>query len=66
MAIKAFLENTFDGHTIELLLNQMKYNYIQLSKELVYDRSGKGKPEINHSRTNKENLYKKFRTCVKK
>ena len=47
LAIKAFLENPFDGHTIEPLLNQMIDNCIQLPKELVYDRSGKGKSEIN-------------------
>jgi IS5 family transposase len=47
LAIKAFLENPFDGHTIEPLLNQMEYNNIGLPKELAYDRAGKGKAEIN-------------------
>jgi len=47
LAIKAFLDNPFDGHTIEPLLNQMKNNKIQLPKELAYDRGGKGKTEIN-------------------
>jgi IS5 family transposase len=47
LAINAFLENLFDGHTIEPLLNQMTDNDIQLPQELVYDRSGKGKSEIN-------------------
>lgn len=46
-AIKAFLENPFDGHTIEPLLNQMNNNEIKLPQELVYDRGGKGKTEIN-------------------
>jgi IS5 family transposase len=46
-AIKGFLENPFDGHTIEPLLNQMRGNGIPLPKELAYDRSGKGKSEIN-------------------
>ena len=46
LAIRAFLENLYDGHTIEPLLNQMKTNEISLPKELAYDRSGKGKPEI--------------------
>jgi IS5 family transposase len=47
LAIKGFLENPFDGHTIEPLLNQMETNKINLPKELVYDRGGKGNSEIN-------------------
>ena len=47
LAIEAFLENPFDGHTIEPLLNQMKINEIALPKELAYDRAGKGQPQIN-------------------
>ena len=46
VAIKGFLENPFDGHTIEPLLNQMEYNGLQLPKELAYDRGGKGKSQI--------------------
>ena len=46
LAVKAFLENPYDGHTIEPLLNQMEVNKIELPKELVYDRGGKGKSEI--------------------
>lgn len=46
-AIKAFLENPFDGHTIEPLLDQMNNNELKLPQELVYDRGGKGKTEIN-------------------
>ena len=46
LAIKAFLENPFDGHKIEPLLNQMTDNEIALPKELAYDRGGKGKSEI--------------------
>lgn len=46
-AIKAFVDNPFDGHTIEPLLNQMIDNKLKLPKELVYDRGGKGKSEIN-------------------
>jgi IS5 family transposase len=46
LAIKAFLDNPFDGHTIEPLLNQMENNGIPLPKELAYDRGGKGKTEI--------------------
>jgi IS5 family transposase len=47
LAIKGFLENPFDGHTIDPLLNQMKENGLNLPKELAYDRGGKGKSEIN-------------------
>jgi IS5 family transposase len=47
LAIQAFLENPFDGHTIEPLLHQMENNKINLPKELVYDRGAKGKSEIN-------------------
>jgi IS5 family transposase len=46
LATKGFLENIYDGHTIEPLLNQMETNGIPLPKELVYDRGGKGKTEI--------------------
>ena len=46
LAIKGFLGNPFDGHTIEPLLNQMKNNELQLPKELAYDRGGKGQKEI--------------------
>lgn len=45
-AIKAFLGNPFDGHTIEPLLEQMENNKLKLPEELVYDRGGKGKSEI--------------------
>jgi len=46
LAVQAFLENPFDGHTIEPLLQQMENNKIQLPKELAYDRGGKGKTQI--------------------
>ena len=46
LAIKAFIDNPFDGHTIEPLLDQMENNKLQLPKELAYDRGGKGKSEI--------------------
>jgi IS5 family transposase len=46
VAIKGFLENPFDGHTIEPLFNQMEKNNLQLPEELVYDRGGKGKTQI--------------------
>jgi IS5 family transposase len=47
LAIKAFLENPFDGHTIAPLFNQMKTNELNLPEELTYDRGGKGKTEID-------------------
>jgi IS5 family transposase len=46
LAIRGFIENIFDGHRIEPLLNQMKTNNIALAQELVYDRGGKGKSQI--------------------
>ena len=46
VAVKAFLENVFDGHTIEPLLNQVETNKLTLPKEIIYDRGGKGKTEI--------------------
>ena len=46
LAVKAFLENVFDGHTIEPLLNQVESNNLTLPKEIIYDRGGKGKSEI--------------------
>jgi IS5 family transposase len=45
-AIKAFLDNPFDGHTIEPLLEQMETNELKLPEELAYDRGGKGKAQI--------------------
>ncbi|MDD4109852.1 MAG: IS5 family transposase [Prolixibacteraceae bacterium] len=45
-AIQAFLENPFDGHTIEPLLDQMENNNLKLPEELAYDRGGKGKSQI--------------------
>ncbi|MDR0461560.1 MAG: IS5 family transposase [Nitrososphaerota archaeon] len=45
-AAKAFVENVFDGHTIEPLLHQMENNNLNLPKEIIYDRGGKGKSKI--------------------
>jgi len=45
-AVKAFLENPYDGHTIEPLFNQMESNQLRLPKELIYDRGGKGRSSI--------------------
>jgi IS5 family transposase len=46
LAISSFLENPYDGHTIAPLLAQLKEHRISLPQELVYDRGGKGKAEI--------------------
>jgi len=45
-AVQAFLENTFDGHTIEPLLDQMEVNQLTLPKAIIYDRGGKGKSQV--------------------
>lgn len=45
-AVQAFLENPYDGHTIEPLLEQMNANHLKLPKELIYDRGGKGQNQI--------------------
>jgi IS5 family transposase len=45
-AVKAFIDNPYDGHTIEPLLQQMEHNGQPLPKEIIYDRGGKGKKEI--------------------
>lgn len=45
-AVKAFLDNPYDGDTIEPLLNQMEDNSFKLPEELAYDRGGKGRREI--------------------
>jgi len=65
-AIKAFLENPFDGHTIEPLLNQMNNNEIKLPQELVYDRGGKGKTEISGVKIITPNKPKAIDTAYEK
>ncbi len=45
-AIKAFLENPYDGDTIAPLLAQMEENKVKLPDELIYDRGGKGRKQI--------------------
>jgi IS5 family transposase len=45
-AIRGFIGNPYDGHTIEPLLNQMIGKNLKLPEELAYDRGGKGKKEI--------------------
>ncbi len=45
-AIKAFIDNPYDGHTISPLLEQMESNKLKLPEALAYDRGGKGKKQI--------------------
>jgi IS5 family transposase len=45
-AVQAFLETPYDGHTIEPLLEQMRANGMELPREIIYDRGGKGRKEI--------------------
>ena len=46
LAVGAFVENVYAGHTIDPLLNRMEENKLRLPDELVYDRGGKGQAEI--------------------
>jgi IS5 family transposase len=45
-AVKAFIDNPYDGHTIEPLLEQMEQTVQILPEAIVYDRGGRGKKEI--------------------
>ncbi len=45
-AIKAFLENPYDGDTIEPLPGQPEDNKLKLPRELTYGRGGKGRKQI--------------------
>lgn len=47
LAIDSFEGNPHDSITIEPLLGQMKTNLDYLPQEVVYDRGGRGKTEIN-------------------
>jgi IS5 family transposase len=66
VAVKGFLENLYDGQSIEPLLNQMENNGLELPKELAFDRAGKGKSQIKGVKiiipsppTVRESLYQK-------
>lgn len=65
-AIQSFLDNVYDGHTIEPLLNQMSGNDLNLPQELAYDRGGKGKAEINGVKIITPNKPKKSDTNYQK
>ena len=45
-AVKGFIDNLYDGHTVEPLFEQMERNGHVLPKEIVYDRGGRGRKEI--------------------
>ncbi len=75
IAIQAYLDSPYDGHTIEPLLTQMESHEQVLPEELIYDRGGKGKTEIKgvkistpsppkskDSAYQKQQKRKKFRT----
>lgn len=47
LAIESFTGNPHDSHTIEPLLNQIEKNFQYQPQEVVYDRGGRGKSEIN-------------------
>jgi len=47
LAIESFTGNPHDSHTIEPLLNQIEKNFQYKPQEVVYDRGGRGKSEIN-------------------
>lgn len=46
VSIKGFLENIYDGHTVDPLLNLMKKHNLPIPQEVIYDRGGKGKSKI--------------------
>jgi IS5 family transposase len=58
-AVKAFIGNPYDGHTIEPLLEQMELYGQALPKEIIYDRGGKGKKEIKGVKINTPDKGKK-------
>ena len=48
-AIKAYQGNPHDSKTIEPLLEQAKQNNITVPKEVIYDRGGRGKKQIQNT-----------------
>jgi len=47
LGIDSFVGNPHDSHTIEPLLNQVERNFQYKPQEVVYDRGGRGRTEIN-------------------
>ncbi len=48
-AIKAYTGNPHDSKTIEPLLEQVKANNLPVPKEIIYDRGGRGKKQIQET-----------------
>jgi IS5 family transposase len=65
-AIKVFIDNVYDGHTIEPLLSQMEQNKLPLPEILAYDRGGRGKKEINGIKIMTPDKPKKTDTAYQK
>lgn len=66
LAIQGFIDNIYDGHTIEPLLEQMEINQLSKPKELVYDRGGKGRKEIREVKIIIPSLPKKTDSAYQK
>jgi len=65
-AVKAFVDNPYDGHTVEPLLEQMERNGWRLPKEIIYDRGGRGRKEIKGVKISIPDTPKKTDTNYKK
>lgn len=64
LSITAFLDNVYDGHTVDPLLEQMTKNNVELPKEVIYDRGGKGKLQTEGVIKVKERLYETLSSCL--
>lgn len=49
-AIKSFEGNPHDSKTIEPLLNQAERNGLQVPKEVIYDRGGRGQQQVGETK----------------
>ena len=61
-AVKGFIGNPYDGHTVEPLLEQMERNGQKLPDEIIYDRGGKGRKEIKGVKITLPDTQKKTNT----
>ena len=70
LGIEAFEGNPHDSKTIEPLLNQVNKNLDYQPQEVIYDRGGRGIPNINGTTINtqatKEISHSIPKTCCKK
>ena len=64
--MKAFVENTFDGHTVEPLPDQMENNRLALPKEIICDRGGRGKSQVKGVNILTPDKVKKVDTAYQK